>query len=111
MVEEQVVVLRARSEAEAVKKAGVGAAAYARGVHTNPYGQRVRMAFLGVVDVAELYASAATPGEAFWSTYIVPSTIPDRDLLKRLTPPVVPDEKHVRVKFLNKQFTWFHKDG
>ena len=35
----------------------------------------------------------------------------DRRLLRDVGTPAVPDEERVRLKFLNKRFTWFRDDG
>jgi uncharacterized protein DUF4288 len=111
LVEERVVVVKGRSVREALGKARAEARTYVRGSHLNPYGQRVRASYLGVADVSPLYVDPQPPGEVFWSTYVVPSNITDAQLIRRLTPPSVPNEDVVRRKFLNREFGRFREDG
>jgi Domain of unknown function (DUF4288) len=55
LVEERVVILRARSHAEAHRKAKAEAMRYAKGEHFNPYGQRVRTRWLSASESFELF--------------------------------------------------------
>ena len=111
LVEERIVVVRGRNEAEALVKANVKGRMHARRSHVNPYGQRVRTAYMGIADISPLYVDPTLPGEVFWTTYVVPSTVTDAQLWRRIVPPNVAKELRVRRKFLNKEFGWFRRDG
>jgi uncharacterized protein DUF4288 len=109
LVEERVVVVRGRNVKEALGKARTEARAYVHHGHVNPYGQKVRKVYVGVADISPLYVEPRPPGEVFWSTYIVPSTITDGQLLRRLIPPSVANEEIVRRKFINREFGRFRE--
>jgi hypothetical protein len=82
MVEERVVVLRARTFDEALKKGEAEARAYAAGPgHRNPYGQLVRMRYMGGLDAFQLFGPPGRGAEVFSSTTIVPKRLADAKVL------------------------------
>ena len=104
--------VRARNQREALAKVQAEGRTYTRRPpHLNPYGQRVRATYLGVVDISPIYSDPRPPGEVFWSTYVVSSSVTDAQLIRRLKPPSVANEDGVRRKFLNREFGRFREDG
>ena len=83
-VEERVVVLRARSASEAIRKGETEAKRYAASWHYNPYGQRVRTRYLGYADAYDIDEALAEGTEVFSETEIVSRTVSDRAIIKRL---------------------------
>jgi Domain of unknown function (DUF4288) len=84
LVEERVVVLRARSFEEAIEKAEAEAKEYARGCqHRNPYGQRVRSRYLGYRSAYVFYDGVDSGTEVFSTTEVVPRSVSDRAIVRR----------------------------
>jgi hypothetical protein len=85
LVEERIVVLKARSFEEAIRRGEVEAKKYARQCqHRNPYGQQVRSRYLGYCDV---YVFDDPPGdntEVFSTTEVVCGKSSDRAVLRRV---------------------------
>ncbi|HEY2322591.1 MAG TPA: DUF4288 domain-containing protein [Thermoanaerobaculia bacterium] len=86
LVEERVVVYRARSFDDAIVKAEKDAHAYAKTTHENPYGQTVRMTCLGCFDAYELVdpLSCESGFEVYSRTEVVPTTETDAAVRRRL---------------------------
>ena len=84
LVEERVVVFRARSLAEAIRKAEAEAKNYTADWHRNPYGQRVRTSYLGYVDAYEMNDELVDGAEVFSETEVVSRKVADRAVAKRL---------------------------
>lgn len=83
MVEERVVLLRARSFDDALRRAGLEAKAYVLpGGHTNPYGQKVTLEYLEVEDAFELFADPASGVEVYSGTGLVPTRLSDDALVE-----------------------------
>jgi hypothetical protein len=84
LVEERVVILRARNRRDAVRKAEAEAREYASDVrHRNPYGQRVRARYLGYCDAFDINEPVRTGTEVFSTTEVVSRRLSDRSIVKR----------------------------
>jgi hypothetical protein len=85
LVEERVVVLKARSVPEAIQKAEADARRYAAECrHRNPYGQRVRTRYIGYCDAYRSGQSLASGAEVFSASEVVPRRVSDRAVVRRL---------------------------
>ena len=84
LVEERVVVFKARDPKEAYRKARAEARKYASSSHRNPYGQRVRTRLLGVVDAYDMNDKLSEGSEVFSATEVVSKNISDRAIIRRL---------------------------
>jgi hypothetical protein len=72
LIEERVVLFRARSHDEAIRKAEAEASKYAsNGSGRNIYGQVVRRRYLGVCDSFQMYDQPQATIEVFSSTFMV----------------------------------------
>lgn len=84
LVEERVVLVRARSLREAIRKAGREARAYvSQPSHRNPYGQRVRWRLLKYCDAYRLFEDPRSGAEVFSATEVVASAESDQRVLDR----------------------------
>jgi|SRR5262245_42940446 len=84
LVEERVVLLKARSGREAIRKAEMEARKYASDVrHRNPYGQPVRARYLGYCDAFTINGPVIIGTEVFSSTEVVSRRLSDRSIVKR----------------------------
>ena len=107
MVEERVVLFRARSFREAIQKAEKDAKKYAGETnYCNPYGQKVKQRYLGMCDAFIIYDEPRAGVEVYSSTEIVGKNIRNKcignnRLGMELTR--VPDPR--RKKFLNREFS------
>jgi hypothetical protein len=83
-VEERVVVVRARSGKEAIRKGEAEARKYAADSFHNPYGQRVRTRRLDYIDAYDINEPLVEGAEVFSEVEIVSRSVPDRDIIRRL---------------------------
>ena len=83
VVEERVILVRARSAREAIRKAEAEAKTYAADSHRNPYGQRVRTRFLGVVDAYDMNEPLREQAEVFSTNEVVPRRVSDQAIIAR----------------------------
>jgi hypothetical protein len=83
MVEERVVVVRARDIKEAIVIGERDAREYARLSHRNPYGQRVRARYMGHIDVYDINEPLRERTEVWSATEVVSRAIPDRAIIRR----------------------------
>jgi hypothetical protein len=84
LVEDRVVLIRARNFEEAIHKGEIEAKAYAaEALHRNPYGQPVQQRFLGYCDAYELWAEPGASIEIFSSTEIVAKSESDSRVIDR----------------------------
>ena len=81
LVEERVVLFKARNFDKAVRAAEKEARAYARRRYVNPYGQRVVMRYLGACDAFELFDTPGATAEVFSTTEVVPKRISNRAII------------------------------
>lgn len=85
LVEERVVVLKARSFQEAIQKAEAEAKRYAADHrHRNPYGQRVRARYLGYCDAYQSDEGVSTGAEVFSTSEVVARRVSDKAIVRRL---------------------------
>jgi Domain of unknown function (DUF4288) len=105
LVEERVVLLRARTSDEAIARAEVKAREYAREVHINPYGQRVVCRYLDACDAFELFDAPGAGVEAFSSTFLIPSDTANPTVIDRWLGQEEPAPDARRRKFLNRRFS------
>ncbi len=85
LVEERIVVLKARSFKEAIRKAEFEAKRYSTSCrHRNPYGQRVRSRYLGFYDAYLIDDPPANGSEVYSETEVVPRDVPDRAIITRM---------------------------
>jgi hypothetical protein len=88
LIEERVILVRARSHDEAIGKAEREAKRYANeAAHRNPYGQSVVVKLLSCVDSYELFSPPAAGLEVYSRTEIVARSVSDSSLAKRLLGP------------------------
>jgi Domain of unknown function (DUF4288) len=107
LVEERVVLFRARGFDEAIRAAEKEARQYARDRHVNPYGQRVVRRYLGVCDAFELFEAPGVRAEVFSMTEIVSKRVSDRTVVDQRFGRRV-DEKADRARrrnILNREFS------
>jgi hypothetical protein len=85
LVEERVVVLKARSFQEAIHKAEVDARRYVADCrHRNPYGQLVRARYVGYCEAYRADRRIASGAEVFSTSEVVPRRVSDKAVLRRL---------------------------
>src|SRR5438093_2174363 len=85
LVEERVVVLRARSFDEAVSKAEAEAKEYSRSCrHRNRYGQRVQSRYIGYCDAYLFDDAPSNRSEVYSETEVIPRQVSDRAIVKRM---------------------------
>ena len=83
MVEERVVVVKARSADEAIRIGEAEARRYARQFHRNPYGQRVRTRRLRCTEVYDINEPVREMTEVYSSTQVVPRGVSDSAVIRR----------------------------
>ena len=112
LVEERVVLFKARSFQEAIRAAEREARAYARGDRVNPYGQRVTMQYLGACDAFHLFYPPVDGAEVYSSTEVVPTAVRDVTIVKQRMGQVdTATGLKRRRKFLNREFSGTVKGG
>lgn len=89
LVEERVVLFRARNQPEAMKRAEREAQAYAAQLRTrNPYGQQLVTRYLGAMDCYGMFDDLDGSGsEVFSSTQVVSRRTPDRKIVSSVLRP------------------------
>lgn len=103
LLEDRVVLFRANSFEAAIKAAEKEARQYCHRIrYTNIYGQKVRLKFLGAVDVFAVYADKISNGsEVYSSTMIVPRLVSNSRLIADRFGPAR-ETLQDRLKFLDK---------
>jgi len=105
LVEERVVLVRARNFDEAIAKAEAEARSYAAsggGSYRNRYGQRVTQRYLGACDAFELFDPPGAGREIYSQTEIVSAEVSDDECARRrLGSERRPSRS--RVKFFNAE--------
>jgi hypothetical protein len=106
LVEERVVILRARNHAEAHRKAKAEATRYAKRAHINPYGQHVRTRYLSASESFELFDQPGELAEVWSSTYVTATTVRDGQIVVRaLGPHETSAQRKRRKKFFSREFS------
>lgn len=103
LVEERVVLFRARNFDEAMDKAEAEAKRYASAfTPRNRYGQRIRQQYLGCADAFVIDGAPAVGCEVFSSTRVVPDSVSDASLAASFTDGE-PRPNPKRVKFFDAE--------
>ena len=106
LVEERIILVRARSHREAIWRAESEARRYASDSHVNPYGQTVRMRYLEGCDSYELFHAPRSVSEVFSSTYRIPESVSDNEVCERfLGPDDSEEDRRLRKRYLNREFS------
>jgi hypothetical protein len=105
LIEERVVLVRARNSEEAHQKAGKEAREYAEPWHVNPYGQRVRFRLIDHQVAFECFDDPGPNAEVFSDVFVMPKGIPDEDLIVMRLDTEDPIEDERRTVFLNEEFS------
>jgi hypothetical protein len=104
LIEERVILVRARSFEEALQKGEADLDEYVSDSRINPFGQRVRDHALRRVEAFLLFDEPGPGAEVFSSTHILPRSVSDSEVIERLFGPPENDPA-VRTKFLNSEFS------
>ena len=106
LVEERVVLVRARNHADAIRKAEREARRYAAFLTwRNPYGQRLKQRYLGACNSFELFDPPRGGTEVYSDTFLAEKSVPDRKLIANRV--VLAESKTIKAKrrnFLNEKF-------
>jgi hypothetical protein len=107
LVEDRVVLIRARSFKEAIYKGEREAKAYAASApHRNPYGQPVQQRYLGYCDAYELFIEPGASIEVFSTTEVISKTESDSRVIDRfIGSKELRKANRQRRNFLNILFT------
>jgi hypothetical protein len=107
MIEERVVLFKARSFDQAIKKAEKEAKVYASNPHNNPYGQIVHYNYLETADAYELFDPPGDGIEVYSQTEISMKVMNDNEILNRKFGGSYSEskEKRIRLKFLDGGFS------
>ena len=107
LLEERVVIFKARNFNHAIKRAQNEAENYARMSHTNPYGQCVTCKFLNTADAFELCDSLDDGAEIYSMTELHVNRMSKKELLDRKFGRVFSarKEEKLRKKFLDIEFS------
>jgi hypothetical protein len=105
LIEERIVIVRARDFKEAFRKGEAELDQYvSENHHTNPFGQRVRSRALPRSEVFMLFDEPGPGAEVFSSTHILPRSVSDSQAVERLFGPRE-RSRRLRTKFLNSRFS------
>ena len=107
LVEERIVLFKARSHREALRRAEEDARRYVEGrTYTNPYGLEVDRSYSGVADSHELFADEINSGiEVFSSTRVLPGDPNTEAIANLFLGPEESEGKEGRLKFLNSKYS------
>ena len=107
LMEERVVLVKARSHAEAIRKGEREARYYAGAVpRTNPYGQRLKDRYLGAIDSSELFDLPVAGSEVFSTTSLVAKAVSDAELIGQRMGDAEPKATHQkRRNFLDSSLS------
>lgn len=104
LIEERIVLFRARSFDEAIRRAEKEATQYAASQHRNPYGQTVKMRYLKSCDAFLMDESPGVSVEVFSATEVVHKQIPDDEILdSKLGKQRGSNDRQQRLKFLHQE--------
>lgn len=106
LVEERIVLIKARSGEEAQLKAKKEGRAYARSIQrTNGYGQKIRGRMLKVLDAYELFSPPASGSEVYSATEEIDASVPDERICQR---PIGLGETSEQQKDFWRRFKFIH---
>ncbi len=105
LVEERIVLIKARSHDEAIRKAEAEAEVYTKETYRNVYEQTVRCRYLGACEAFELYEEPSPGVEVFSATEVISRSVSDEDVVNQyLGQPETDPIDAQRLKFLNLEF-------
>lgn len=106
LIEERIVTVKARNFDEAIAKGEKEAIQYASETkYINPYGQKVKQKYIGSIDAFEPYDKLKANREVFSATYLCKTSITNAKLTNNLMGKIYKNEKKIRTKFLNREFS------
>lgn len=109
LVEERIVIFKARNHEEAIKKAEKDALEYIKETHINPYGQKVKTRYLKAFDSYEIFEdlnnSLKSGIEFFSNTELVDVKDTDDNIIDWRFGNKHPYSEKNRKKFLNREFS------
>ena len=94
MVEERVVLVKARSGDDAIRFGQAEARRYSRSSHRNPYGQRVRTRPLRCIEAYDINEPVRKMTEVYSSTQVVPRRVTDTAIVTRMFGPAESGRAH-----------------
>jgi hypothetical protein len=103
LIEERVVIFRARSYEEAIQKAENEARSYPLPSYRNIYGQRVVQRYLGTCDAYELFDPPAPSREVFSSTEVVSGSVTNEEIVSRRFGDEMRPNRSARTKFMDAE--------
>lgn len=101
LIEERIVLFRARSYDEAIRKAEKEAREYASLDRINPYGQKVVTRYLKACDAFIIYDSLGAGAEVYSATEVIGKQVSDKEILDCK---LGKEGRVKRKKFLNREF-------
>jgi len=106
LIEERIVTIKARNSDEAISKGEKEAIKYASETeYSNPYGQKVKQKYIGSIDVFEPYEELESNIEVFSTTYLSDTSITNSKLTNNTMGKIYKNEKELRTKFFNGEFS------
>ncbi|MHC4470445.1 MAG: DUF4288 domain-containing protein [Planctomycetota bacterium] len=105
LIEERVVLVKARNSEEAHRKAAEEARGYAGDWHTNPYGQQVCCRLIDHQVAFECFDEPGAGAEVFSDVFVMPKSVKDEDLVVMRLDTEDPIEDDRRTIFLNEEFS------
>lgn len=105
LIEERIVLIRARNFDEAIRKAEKEATEYCKESIINTYGERVTTRYLGACNAFELFDEPDVGVEVYSATEMVNQLIDDQSVINRILG-LRNDEEDCskRKRFLNREF-------
>ncbi|MDX9971954.1 MAG: DUF4288 domain-containing protein [FCB group bacterium] len=104
LIEERVVLIRARNHDEAIRIAEKEADDYPGEPYLNPYGQKVSYRPFGRTETYELFDPPANRAEVWSSTSLLPGSISDDEIIEDRFGPIEKSIKK-RKKFMDQEFS------
>jgi len=106
LIEERIVTLKARNFEEAISKGEKEAIKYASQTkYINPYGQKVKQEYIGSIDVFEPFKKLEANIEIFSTIFLSNKSITNAKLTNNMMGKVYKNERKLRRKFLNSEFS------
>lgn len=104
LVEERVVLFRARNFDEALAKAEAEARRYAQGERWNRYGQKIRQRYLGAANAYWMFDSPGQGVEVFSLIEQVPQTVSDLEIRRQRMGRENPRAAWRRARLMQREF-------
>jgi hypothetical protein len=104
LIEERVVLVRARSLDDALSRGEKEADEYSEDEHVNPYGQTVKWRRIKILEASYVYPLDDKMPEVWSSTSVIPASVADAELeVQRFGPAESADALGLRRKYLDAQ--------